>query len=82
MMVRIALTEAAAAQAGADAEMILGQAYGELERRPWGEPTAFIFHVFEGAGGDYIMSPVSEDEIRVDVCLWDWLDPLPKGACD
>ena len=76
MAVQITLTHAALAQAANGAETVLGQAYGELDRRPRGEATGFAMHVFAGPGGDYLMCPISEDHIEVDSCVWEDLGPM------
>ena len=76
MAVQITLTQAALAQAKTEAEIVLGQAYGELDRRPWGEPTSFAVHVFTGPGGDYIMYPLTDDHIEVDSCFREEMGPL------
>jgi hypothetical protein len=78
-MVEIKLTDIARAQAGSDADVVIGQAHGEVERRCWPEPTGFDLHVFQGPGGDYIMYPTGPEEIEVDGCLWDDLGPLEVG---
>ena len=69
-MAIVTLTELARRQAAADPEALLGQAYGELDRRGWGEETDFGVHVFASGGVDFVMYPVSLEEIEVDLCVW------------
>ena len=76
MTVQITLTQAALAQATTDSETVLGQAHGELDRRPWGEPTGFAMHVFTGPGGDYLMCSITDDQVEVDSCVWEDMGPM------
>jgi hypothetical protein len=75
-MVQVTLTEVARRQASPEEDNLVGQAHGEIDRRDWGEATAFDIHVFKGPGGDYVMYPLGADTIEVDGCIWDDLGLL------
>ena len=76
MPVQITLTAAALIQANGDKDAVVGQAYGELDRRPGKEPMDFAVHIFRGLGGNYIMRPLAEGHIKVDSCVWEDIEPL------